>query len=96
MKLCKQLDWQGETYSASKARDKDKLVQVVDRTDFQGKDILLIDDILCGGATLIGLARILKERNIGKLYLAVSHITDRKSTRLNSSHVSESRMPSSA
>lgn len=75
MKLCKQLDWQGETYSASKARDKDKLIQVVDRQDFQGKDILIIDDISVYGGTFIGLAKMLKERNCAKLYLAVSHIT---------------------
>lgn len=75
MKLCKYLFWEGETYSASKARDKDKLIQVVDRQDFQGKDILLVDDICVYGGTFIGLAKILKERNVGKLYLAVSHIT---------------------
>lgn len=75
MKLCKQINWQGETYSASKARDKNKLIQVVDRTDFQGKDILIIDDILVGGNTFLGLAKLLQNRNCGKLYLAVSHIT---------------------
>jgi ribose-phosphate pyrophosphokinase len=75
MKLCKQLNWQGETYSASKARDKDKLIQVIDRQDFGGKDILLIDDICVYGGTFIGLAKMLRERNVGKLYLAVSHIT---------------------
>lgn len=75
MKLCKQINWQGETYSASKARERDKLIQIIDRTDFQGKDILLIDDICVYGGTFIGLAKILKEKNVGKLYLAVSHIT---------------------
>lgn len=75
MKLCKQINWQGETYSASKARDKDKLIQVVDRNDFGGKDILLIDDILVGGNTFLGLAKLLQNRNVGKLYLAVSHTT---------------------
>lgn len=77
MKLCKQLNWQGETYSASKAREKDKLIQIVDRTDFGGKDILIIDDICVYGGTFIGLAKLLNERNIGNLYLAVSHITVR-------------------
>lgn len=75
MKLCKQLNWQGETYSASKAREKDKLIQIVDRTDFGGKDILIIDDICVYGGTFIGLAKLLNGRNIGNLYLAVSHIT---------------------
>jgi len=78
MKLCKQLNWQGETYSASKAREKDKLIQVIDRTDFQGKDILIIDDICVYGGTFIGLAKMLKEKNVGKLYLAISHITVEK------------------
>lgn len=75
IKLCKQLNWQGETYSASKAREKEKLIQIVDRTDFGGKDILLIDDICVYGGTFKGLSRLLKKRNCGKLYLAVSHIT---------------------
>lgn len=75
MKLCKRLNWQGETYSASKARERDKLIQIVDRTDFGGKDILIIDDICVYGGTFIGLAKLLNERNIGNLYLAVSHIT---------------------
>lgn len=75
IKLCKQINWQGETYSASKARDKDKLIQIVDRTDFQGKDILIIDDICVYGGTFKGLATMLKQKNCGKLYLAVSHMT---------------------
>jgi ribose-phosphate pyrophosphokinase len=79
MKLCKQLDWKGETYSASKSRSyengESKLIQVIDRQDFKGKDILIVDDILVGGNTFLGLAKLLESRNIGKLYLAVSHIT---------------------
>ena len=35
-------------------------------------------------------------KDIGTLYLWFAFIIDRKSTRLNSSHMSESRMPSSA
>jgi ribose-phosphate pyrophosphokinase len=76
MKLCKKLDWQGETFSAAKSRDKDKLIQTIDMSkDFGGKDIMLIDDICVYGGTFIGLAKMLKERNVGKLYLAISHIT---------------------
>lgn len=75
IKLCKQLDWKGETYSASKSRERDKLIQVINKQDFQGRDILIIDDICVYGGTFIGLANLLKEKNIGKLYLAVSHIT---------------------
>lgn len=79
MKLADKLNWQGETFSASKSRKyedgKSKLVQQVDRQDFEGKDILIVDDICVYGGTFKGLAKILKERNCGKLYLAVSHMT---------------------
>ena len=79
MKSADKLNWQGETFSASKSRKyedgKSKLVQQVDRQDFEGKDILIVDDICVYGGTFKGLAKILKERNCGKLYLAVSHMT---------------------
>lgn len=79
MKLADKLDWKGETFSASKSRkyeeEKSRLVQQVDRQDFEGKDILIVDDICVYGGTFKGLAKMLKERNCGKLYLAVSHMT---------------------
>ena len=79
MKSCDKIKWTGETYSASKSRKyedgKSKLVQQVDREDFNGKDILIVDDLMIGGSTFVGLAKMLKERNCGKLYIAVSHIT---------------------
>lgn len=79
MKLTDKLKWQGETFSASKSRayvdGETKLVQMIDRQDFEGKDILIIDDICVYGGTFKGLSKMLKERNCGKLYLAVSHLT---------------------
>ena len=79
MKLCDKIKWQGETFSASKSRQyiegKSKLIHQIDRNDFGGKDILIIDDICVYGGTFIGLAKLLRERNCGKLYLAVSHMT---------------------
>lgn len=80
MKLCDKINWRGETFSAAKARSWDekdgtKFVQQIDREAFQGKDILIIDDICVKGGTFIGLAKLLRKRNIGKLYLAVSHLT---------------------
>ena len=75
MKLCDTIGWQGETYSASKARTKDGMKQLVDRQDFEGKDILIVDDISVYGGTFKGLSKLLRERNCGKLYLAVSHMT---------------------
>ena len=79
MKLCDKIGWQGSTYSASKARVWDgkesRLTQVIARKDFEGKDILIIDDICVYGGTFKGLAKLLRERNCGKLYLAVSNMT---------------------
>jgi len=79
MKLADKLQWEGEVYSASKSRKyengKSKLIQEINKTDFEGKDILIVDDICVYGGTFIGLAKMLKERNCGKLYLAISHLT---------------------
>jgi len=41
--------------------------------DLAGADCLIVDDICDGGGTFIGLAEALKEKNAGKLYLAISH-----------------------
>lgn len=82
IKLADKLNWRGEVYGASKSRkyedNKTKLIQVIDRQAFQGKDILIIDDICVYGGTFVGLAKMLRERNCGKLYLDVSHITVEK------------------
>jgi ribose-phosphate pyrophosphokinase len=81
MKLCDKIQWKDEVYAASKSRKyvdgKSILVQEIDRQDFGGKDILIVDDICVYGGTFIGLANMLRERNCGKLYLAVSHMTVR-------------------
>jgi len=41
--------------------------------DLHGQDCLIIDDICDGGRTFLGLAKALKAKNAGKLYLAVTH-----------------------
>lgn len=41
--------------------------------DLHGKDCVIVDDICDGGGTFNGLAKVLKEKNAGKLYLAVTH-----------------------
>ncbi|WP_406825953.1 ribose-phosphate diphosphokinase [Pedobacter sp. KACC 23697] len=41
--------------------------------DLAGADCLIVDDICDGGGTFIGLAEALKDKNAGKLYLAISH-----------------------
>lgn len=79
MKLCDKIKWDREVYSASKSREYkngvSKLTQIIDRTDFEGKKILIVDDICVKGGTFIRLSKLLRERNVGELYLAVSHLT---------------------
>lgn len=41
--------------------------------DLKGNDCLIVDDICDGGGTFIGLAKELKNKNAGNIYLAVSH-----------------------
>ena len=76
-KLADVIEFSGEVYGANKSRDAvtHKLVQMIDRKDFEGKPVIVVDDLCVYGGTFIGLAKLLKERNVGKLYLAVSHIT---------------------
>lgn len=60
---------------ASKTRDHDtgKLTQFIGRQDFDGKPCIIFDDICLKGGTFLGLKKLLKERNAGSIYLAVSH-----------------------
>lgn len=41
--------------------------------DLNGQDCLIVDDICDGGRTFTGLAKELKKKNAGKIYLAISH-----------------------
>ncbi len=65
-----------EVVECSKSRDvkTGKLTGFkVYNDNLEGKDCLIVDDICDGGGTFIGLATELKNKNAGKLYLAVSH-----------------------
>jgi len=80
MNLCKELNWKGLTYSAAKHRswslaDGTKFIQEIGRRDFEKKDILIIDDLCIYGGTFKGLSSILRDRNVGNLYLATTHAT---------------------
>lgn len=80
MKLCDAIEWKGDTYSAPKSRSWDeeegtKFVQQIDRLDFKGRDVLIVDDLSVYGGTFKGLSKLLRNKNVGKLYLAVSHMT---------------------
>lgn len=79
VKLMDKLGFEGVVLACAKNRSykdgKSKLTQQLPDFDFQGKDILIIDDISVYGGTFKGLSKLLRERNCGKLYLAVSHMT---------------------
>lgn len=77
IKTANSIQWMGDTYSATKYRDPNQhaLVQRIDREDFNGSDVLIIDDICCYGGTFVGLAKMLKERNVGRIFGAWYHST---------------------
>jgi len=79
IKTADNVGFRNDVFSASKSRKyengKSTLTQVINTEDFEGKDILIIDDISVYGGTFKGLSKLLRERNCGKLYLAVSHMT---------------------
>lgn len=75
-KLADKIQFKGEVASANKSRsistgNIDSLE--LSKEDFEGKDILIVDDICVGGRTFVELAKKLRERNVGNLYLAISH-----------------------
>ena len=76
-KMADVIEYDGEVYGASKSRDAvtHKLVQMIDCKDFGGRDVLVVDDLCVFGGTFVGLANMLRERNVGRLYLAISRIT---------------------
>ena len=41
--------------------------------DFKGANLMIVDDICDGGRTFIELAKVLRERNAGKIELFITH-----------------------
>ena len=79
VKLMDKIGYKGDVIAAAKNRtfvdNKSALIQQLPDYNFDGKDIFIIDDICVYGGTFKGLSKLLRERNCGKLYLAVSHMT---------------------
>lgn len=78
-KLMDKIGFEGTVLACAKNRiyegGKSILKQQLPDYNFQGKDILIVDDLCVNGGTFIGLSKLLREKNCGKLYLAISHIT---------------------
>ena len=75
-KLAGELNYKDEIILCNKARnlnDGKIMAYAVDKQDLEGKDCVIIDDICSKGGTFMGLAKELKKRNAGKIYLIVSH-----------------------
>ena len=75
-KLVSKIGFEGEVETAVKNRNiKDGSLSSTNvyRNDFNKKNVVIIDDICVGGRTFIELANVLKDKNIGNLYLIVSH-----------------------
>lgn len=63
-----------EVFIGSKPRIDGKLNGFdVNCQDFQGRHLLIIDDLCDAGGTFLGLGKVLKERNAGDLHLYVTH-----------------------
>lgn len=75
--LCEFLGYKDEIILCNKVRDLNKKGVIrsvtVSKTDLEGKDCIIVDDICDGGGTFNLLASELKQRNAGNIYLIVSH-----------------------
>ncbi len=74
--LCKQMGLMADVVTCSKDRDSatGEIIGVnVPCPDFKKRDILIIDDICDGGRTFTEIGKVVKLRNPGKMYLAVTH-----------------------
>lgn len=74
-KLTKDLGFKGRVEVANKYRNpiNGDIEVRISADDFDGKEVLIIDDICVGGRTFIELAKQLVTKNVGNLHLAVSH-----------------------
>lgn len=74
-KLAEKIGFKGAIECANKYRDTTNgEIQVrLSCEDFGSNDILIIDDICIGGRTFVELAKLIKPRTKGNLYLAVTH-----------------------
>lgn len=91
LKLCQAIGYTSELVLCNKIRDVttgniSSITVAMD--DLGGNDVYIVDDICDGGGTFTLLAKELKKRNSGKVYLVVSHGIFSKGTTLeNIDHI---------
>lgn len=75
-------DHEGYILSASKSRSwqdgKSILTQQLPKFDFREKKVAVVDDLMVGGGTFLGLGKLLLEEGASEIELYVSHITVQK------------------
>jgi ribose-phosphate pyrophosphokinase len=74
--LAKSIGYTNEIIRCDKLRDipTGQIIEtIVYKDDLDGKDAIIVDDICDGGKTFIELAKVLKQKNVGKIYLVVTH-----------------------
>lgn len=78
-KLMDKIEFTGDVIAAAKNRKfvdgKSILTQQLPDYDFEGKDILIIDDCLIYGNSVKNLAILLREKGVKNIYGAFSHLT---------------------
>jgi ribose-phosphate pyrophosphokinase len=74
-KLAEKIGFKGQIECANKFRPSNGGEPQIrlSTNNFEGKDILVIDDICVGGRTFVNLAKELIDKNVGDLHLAISH-----------------------
>ncbi len=59
---------------AKKCRQGDRNVSVsLPDTDMRDRDVVILDDIISTGHTIMQTARVLKEKHVGRIYCLVTH-----------------------
>lgn len=74
----KKINWKGDLYSTTKPKSwntEGNFIQKIDRKDFKGKDVLIVNDICIYGETYKKLSQLLRSKNVGKMHLLTSHMT---------------------
>lgn len=61
----------------------------IDVEDFNGSDILIVDDLIDGGRTFIELAKVLRTKNCGKILLYITHGIFSKGVDIIFEHIDE-------
>lgn len=74
-KMCQHLAYEGDIIISNKIRNVNNgtIISTEVNGNVNGRNCLIVDDVIDGGRTFVELARALKEKGAAKLYLFASH-----------------------